>query len=575
MAYHDPVMTSTRPRLVVLKGAVPLESGHIQALKSVFDVVEVHSPEAARKMLDGSVGGVIICAPGENLHVGGEPSPTAATTILERIGEGIAVVDAGGSVIWSDARFKLCDEHTRNEVVRVARQAIDQFSRPAPQQIVGVRPSNRFSFESNGDFYEMVVSPSSFDASQKDRVTSVVGVLWEVTRTRQIQRKIDAIDAAGAELLRIEAAIINKMNMGERLKMLEQKIANSARDILNFDNFEIRLLDRETSLLELVFAVNIAPLKIGEVLYARPEGNGISGYVASTGHSYICPIVQEDPLYREGLDNAGSSLTVPLMLHDRVVGVFNVESHETNAFDDNDRRFAEIFGRYVAAAMNILDLLVSERYTTSQQTSQNVMGELAQPLEDITSLVKTLRQTDVSSEQAATGLNRIEGLVTELRKRMEACAAGPRTILGAEAELSRHETDPLLSGKRILVADDEPAIRDTLKAILTQKGAVVTICSNGGQTIDELESTRNCAGKFDLIISDIKMPDRNGYEVFRCAKSINHDTPVVLMTGFGYDPHHSIVRASQEGLQTFLFKPFKASQLMEVLTKVLSAANRP
>ena len=45
---------------------------------------------------------------------------------------------------------------------------------------------------------------------------------------------------------------------------------------LNFDNFEIRLLDPRTRQLELVIAENINPLKIGEVIYAEPEGNGIS-----------------------------------------------------------------------------------------------------------------------------------------------------------------------------------------------------------------------------------------------------------------------------------------------------------
>jgi DNA-binding NtrC family response regulator len=42
------------------------------------------------------------------------------------------------------------------------------------------------------------------------------------------------------------------------------------------------------------------------------------------------------------------------------------------------------------------------------------------------------------------------------------------------------------------------------------------------------------------------------------------------MTGFGYDPHHSIVRASQEGLQSFLFKPFKAVQLVEEAKRALT-----
>ena len=41
------------------------------------------------------------------------------------------------------------------------------------------------------------------------------------------------------------------------------------------------------------------------------------------------------------------------------------------------------------------------------------------------------------------------------------------------------------------------------------------------------------------------------------------------MTGFGYDPHHSIVRSSQEGLHCFLFKPFQIEQLLEEVYKAL------
>ena len=72
------------------------------------------------------------------------------------------------------------------------------------------------------------------------------------------------------------------------------------------------------------------------------------------------------------------------------------------------------------------------------------------------------------------------------------------------------------------------------------------------------------------MISDTKMPDRNGYEVYRTAKAINSNTPVVLMTGFGYDPHHSIVRASQEGLQAVLFKPFPVERLLDEVRKAVS-----
>ena len=65
------------------------------------------------------------------------------------------------------------------------------------------------------------------------------------------------------------------------------------------------------------------------------------------------------------------------------------------------------------------------------------------------------------------------------------------------------------------------------------------------------------------------MPDANGYEVFRASKDADVNTPVILMTAFGYDPNHSIVRSSQEGLHCFLFKPFQVSQLLEEAHKAL------
>ena len=67
------------------------------------------------------------------------------------------------------------------------------------------------------------------------------------------------------------------------------------------------------------------------------------------------------------------------------------------------------------------------------------------------------------------------------------------------------------------------------------------------------------------------MPDRNGYEVFRGTRDASPTTPVILMTGFGYDPNHAIVRAGQEGLAACLFKPFQAQVLLEEVRGALGA----
>ncbi len=72
-------------------------------------------------------------------------------------------------------------------------------------------------------------------------------------------------------------------------------------------------------------------------------------------------------------------------------------------------------------------------------------------------------------------------------------------------------------GKRVLVADDDSEIRTSVAAILTQRGCDVTECSGGKQTIETIEALGPGGPGFDLVISDIKMPDRSGYEVFRAA----------------------------------------------------------
>jgi DNA-binding NtrC family response regulator len=96
----------------------------------------------------------------------------------------------------------------------------------------------------------------------------------------------------------------------------------------------------------------------------------------------------------------------------------------------------------------------------------------------------------------------------------------------------------------------------------------VTVASNGGEACALL-----LENDYDLVLSDIRMPDKNGYEVFAAARAKSASLPVILMTGFGYDPTHSVVRASQEGLQAVLFKPFMVQQLLSEIRKALPAVS--
>jgi len=162
--------------------------------------------------------------------------------------------------------------------------------------------------------------------------------------------------------------------------------------------------------------------------------------------------------------------------------------------------------------------------------------------------------------------------VESIRRRVRDVAEGPQTLLGVERALHDKTTDPALVGRRVLIADDALKIRRIIGDVLRNRGCEVTVCENGGEAIERIEEVaRGQREPYHIVISDIKMPDRNGYEVFAASRKIQPGVPVILMTGFGYDPHHSIVRASQEGLQSVLFKPFQIEQLIDQVRKVFEA----
>ena len=117
---------------------------------------------------------------------------------------------------------------------------------------------------------------------------------------------------------------------------------------------------------------------------------------------------------------------------------------------------------------------------------------------------------------------------------------------------------------RVLLAEDEETIAVTLKDALEEAGHQVQHAPDTAGALEIL-----AAENPDVVLTDIRMPGAGGMELLRQAVAQDERRPVILMTGFGYDPHHSIVRASQEGLQSFLFKPFKATQLVDEVKRAL------
>ena len=111
----------------------------------------------------------------------------------------------------------------------------------------------------------------------------------------------------------------------------------------------------------------------------------------------------------------------------------------------------ELYGRYVAMAINILDMLVVERYTTNHNFSSTVLGEMNQPLESITGNAAELRAGYVGDGPMAEKLDAIIASVESVRARVLACTSGPQTILGTtddDSGCDRRSADQRASNSR-------------------------------------------------------------------------------------------------------------------------------
>ena len=557
-------MHETRPKVLVLSGQMSGRAPVIQSIREHCDVVEIGSIDQAIEALRNDHFDAVFSDSADFLPLERALVSQQASLILNTIGEGVCIVDGEGRCNWMNKKMQAWPPRVHEKIRRTCQEAFELFSKQVSpltsESSSYFSRSKRYALNiEDQQFLEMIASPV---ISPSGQVVQVVAVVWDATGSRRMQQKIDAIDKAGRELVRLEADAMSKLNVAERLKLLEEKIVSYTKELMHFDHFAIRLLDRRTNKLEVVISAGLPPEAVNIELFAEPEGNGISGYVAATGRSYICPDIERDPRYVFGVEGAKSSLTVPLRLHDKVIGVFNIESRQRAAFTEDDRQFAEIFGRYVAIALNILDLMVVERVGTAHKIADDVNAEVAGPLNDIALDATSLMDEYIGHEDLRTRLQAIVNNVQAIQKALRQAAEGPNTILGA-GEV-KGEQDPLLSGACVLVADDEPNIRNTISDILRKYHVSVTTVSTGAEAIDSMSQQ-----SFDLVISDIKMPDKTGYDVFAAARRISPSLPVILMTGFGYDPNHCIVRASQEGLQAVLFKPFKVDQLLSEVRKAL------
>ncbi|MGI9456434.1 MAG: response regulator [Aeoliella sp.] len=565
-------VSSATPKVLFLGGSHDSLVDFRSRFGDEIEIIEVFSPVKALTRVAREEFSAIYCDADHIAEVADVGQLIRNDRILQGMPDGVVLLDNENSIIWGNGRLSEwsgCEEVVGENFYQVlgSPEIMGPDFCPFHTALSTRKASVSTVRCSDNRYFRIHAAPiiESTNETPQHLVVTVHNVSAEMLQ----QQKLAAIHQAGVELADLSTEEVDSLPVEERIELLKSNILQCTQDVLQLDVIEIRMLDQETNELQPLLAVGMIESAERRQLFAKPESNGVTGFVAATGKSYVCEQCVEDPLYLEGAEGARSSLTVPLMFHETVIGTLNVESPEANAFSESDLQFLEIFARDVAVALHTLDLLAAEKASTAAASVEAIHSAVALPIDVILNDAVNVMERYIGHETDV--MNRLQSILRNARDIKRVIQKVGQSMAPAQASPSTTvpAARPKLSGKRVLVVDDDEQVRAAAHALLERYHCFVETAHDGNEA---RLMVRNLGPdtSYDAILADIRLPDMNGYEFLLIMQELMDHVPLILMTGFGYDPHHCIPKARQKGATSVLYKPFRLDQLLSAVEEMVT-----
>lgn len=480
-----------------------------------------------------------------------------ADRILLALPDGVALIDNNGLVRWANRAFlSWCDGVAVGRDFQEALGATSDDPDLCPVR-VSLDSTASLRLRTRSDLHlEIQLTPvSRADGTRDGAIVLARDIGYLVYHEKQLA----ILRQASQILTAIPAEDLADLGVPQRVELLTQYIRRCIHDLLHYEQIEIRLLDPATNRLEPLLQEGMTPEAMGRVLSVAEKGQGVTGRVAATRRGYLCPDTARDPLYLKGGQGCRSSMTVPLLYNETLVGTINVESPRLNAFTPADLHFLELFGREIANALHTLELLNAEKQSAVSSSIEAVRHQVALPVDEILAAATTLLERYIGHEpEMSQKLRQIMTAARSVRQVIQKIGdnVAPPTAAGPGGP----PLPSVLRGMRILVADSDERVRLLAHNILGRWGCIVETARDGQEAV-----TMARLNPYDAILTDIRLPDMTGYDAYREFRQTQPLANVILMTGYGYDPTHAIVKARTDGLRHVLFKPFRVDQLITAL----------
>ncbi len=119
-----------------------------------------------------------------------------------------------------------------------------------------------------------------------------------------------------------------------------------------------------------------------------------------------------------------------------------------------------------------------------------------------------------------------------------------------------------MSNVKVLIVDDDPIVLDSCKRVFEAEGFEVCLVPSADQALKVIKNTI-----FDILLIDVKMPERDGMYLIRAVKKQRPEIPVVVMSG--YPTPETIAEGLKLGAEEFIAKPFTPDELLKIVRQVL------
>lgn len=533
--------------------------------------------------------------------------------LVDKIDEGLVILGDANEILWGNKCFLSWFAIPNSSPVHnslVGQDFYYALGRPIFQRKAGFsldpltqtrttgQIANGNFILNNNRYFEMQVKPYNEVEGHSFLIVSV----RDVRERQEMEERLNAIYKVSVELNQITKEELLDMTPEERRFLLSDGIAYAAQNVMKYDILEVRIYSPLDNSLDLFTQYGLTDEARERHVILREDNNGINAHVAETLKPYYCPDTSKDPRYLKGGIDARSSLTLPILFHEQLLGVLNVESRQLDAFSEMDTQFMQIFAREIGISLNTLALLDEEKRGAIQTSVTEIHRELSLPVNEILSdsvalneqINKLFPEDQIAAAlEAAANLKSLadaDPLVQvklmlysiikksrDMNQRLRRIGNEmPRLIMAEEDENAEGEDDDVMVVQRVLLFDpNDDYLRQGI-AVLSNLGYEVEVTHDAAKVLSMARQLLDEGTPYYAIL--IPIEDINGYthrtRFFQDLGDVygeNRHPPLVLLSAIlQRDNAHTVVNVRR----LFPMSQNMGRQLNEVTTEKIQKTLR-